>query len=111
MLYIWKELFIYKCEICGNDDERYIGYKNGKPYCRRCISFYGELADDELYIRQYKGNVELKYELSDEQKSLSGQILDYYKNHGNLYHVDSTRSTNEVFDSIVEVLERGVSHD
>ena len=38
-------------------------------------------------------------------------LLDYYKNHGNLYHVDSTRSTHKVFDSIVEVLERGVSHD
>ena len=29
----------YKCPICGNTDIHSIGYLNGKPYCRRCISF------------------------------------------------------------------------
>lgn len=108
VLYIWKELFIYKCNVCGNEDERYIGYNNGKPYCRRCISFYGELADDELYIRRYKGNVELKYELSEEQKSLSSQILDNYKNHNNtlIYAVCGAGKTELVF----KVIEYALKH-
>lgn len=38
-------------------------------------------------------------------------LLDYYKNHGMLYHIDSTKPTMEVFQKIVEVLERGNSHD
>lgn len=38
-------------------------------------------------------------------------LLDYYKRLGMLYHVDSTKSTEEVFQSIIEILERGVSHD
>ena len=32
----------YKYPICGNTDIHSIGYLNGKPYCRRCISFKGE---------------------------------------------------------------------
>lgn len=108
MLYIWKEFFIYKCEVCGNEDERYIGYKNGIPYCRRCISFFGELADDEVYIRQYKGNVELKYELSEEQKTLSNKILDNYKNHNNtlIYAVCGAGKTELVF----KVIEYALKH-
>ena len=37
-------------------------------------------------------------------------LLDYYKKHGNLYRVDSTDAT-KTFKTIVEVLERGISHD
>ena len=32
----------FVCPICGNTDIYSIGYLNGKPYCRRCISFRGE---------------------------------------------------------------------
>ena len=32
----------YKCPTCGNTDTHSVGYLNGKPYCRRCISFKGE---------------------------------------------------------------------
>ena len=31
----------FTCPICGNTDVHSIGYINGKPYCRRCISFCG----------------------------------------------------------------------
>lgn len=28
----------YTCPICGNSDTRYIGIRNGKQYCRKCIT-------------------------------------------------------------------------
>ena len=36
----------YVCPVCGNSDPFYIGYKNGKPYCRKCISIKGKEADN-----------------------------------------------------------------
>ena len=32
----------YKCPVCGNNDIHSIGYLNGKPYCRKCITFRGQ---------------------------------------------------------------------
>ena len=40
----------YKCPICGNSDTRYIGIRNGKPYCRKCITFRGQEAMDDYRI-------------------------------------------------------------
>ena len=34
----------YSCPICGNTDIHSIGFLNGKPYCRKCITFKGEEA-------------------------------------------------------------------
>ena len=69
---------VYKCPICGNSDIHSIGYLNGKPYCRRCISFKGEEAE---HNRSYpkKALIHLSYELSTEQKELSDKLVDNYK--------------------------------
>ena len=67
------------CPRCGNQDPKYVGYINGKPYCRFCISMKGKQADKK---RKTNGSVVLKlhYSLSRDQKKLSEQIVANYKN-------------------------------
>ncbi len=64
---------------CGNTDPKYVGYLNGKPYCRFCITMNGKQADKK---RRSNGSVVLKlgYPLSKDQKKLSEQIVANYKN-------------------------------
>ena len=72
-----KDSFV--CPICGNIDIHSIGYLNGKPYCRRCISFKGEKAE---YNAQEPKNAyfALAYDLSLEQKELSNRLVRNYQN-------------------------------
>ena len=64
----------YLCPRCGNADPRYVGYRNGEPYCRKCIGFSG--ASVEAKHKNAKGvYLKLDYELSEEQKNLSAQIV------------------------------------
>lgn len=68
----------YKCPICGNTDIHSIGMLNGKPYCRRCISFRGEEAEHKPSYPK-KAPIHLDYELSPEQKELSNKLVENYK--------------------------------
>ena len=68
----------YKCPICGNTDANSIGLLNGKPYCRRCISFKGEEVH-EFDILPREANPTLSYELSYEQKVLSWKLVENYR--------------------------------
>ena len=70
----------YKCPICGNTDIRSIGYLNGKPYCRRCISFRGNEAIGDYPLCD-KADYQLDYELTKEQNTLSNQLVDNFR-HG-----------------------------
>lgn len=67
------------CPKCGNQDPKYIGYLNGKPYCRFCITMKGKQADRK---RRVRGSVVLKlgYSLSKDQEKLSDQLVSNYKN-------------------------------
>ena len=69
----------FVCPRCGNSDPTYIGYLNGKPYCRFCISMKGKEA---VAKRPGRGAVVLKiaYQLSKDQKCLSEKILANYQN-------------------------------
>lgn len=72
------EFFI--CPRCGNQDQTKIGYKNGVPYCRACISFVGEnVPYTQKEIVPY--NYDLKYPLTIEQQDISRKILRNYQNH------------------------------
>ena len=65
---------MFVCPRCGNKDEKYIGYLNGKPYCRFCISFKGE----EAPVHKDSGAkpvLKLNYSLSEEQKKISNQVI------------------------------------
>ena len=64
----------FKCPTCGNTDSHSIGILNGKPYCRRCISFKGEEAD-YLPSKPKDAPIVLSYDLSDEQKELSDRLV------------------------------------
>ena len=69
----------YICPRCGNKDQRYVGYLNGQPYCRFCISMKGKQADKK---GKGKGSVVLKldYSLSKDQKALSEKLVANCKN-------------------------------
>ena len=67
----------YSCPICGNTDIRFIGHLNGKPYCRKCIIFKGQEASGK-YIQSDAAEYTLHYELSDDQKRLSKQLVNNY---------------------------------
>ena len=68
----------FVCPICGNNDIHSIGYLNGKPYCRRCISFRGKEADEPV-IEPKNADITLNYRLSKEQKTLSRQLVQNFK--------------------------------
>lgn len=72
-----EDLFI--CPRCGNQDPKYIGHLNGKPYCRFCISMNGKSAVG----RKPKSGavvINLNYPLSPEQKKISDGVLENFKN-------------------------------
>lgn len=69
----------YKCPVCGNSNPHSIGILNGKPYCRKCISFRGEEVKS-AYSFTKKAPIFLSYELSSEQEELSNKLVENYKN-------------------------------
>ncbi len=71
-----EELFI--CPRCGNRDLRYVGTKNGKPYCRKCIVFNGAMAPTDTPTPKTV-RLSLSYSLSKEQKTLSDQVIANFK--------------------------------
>ena len=64
----------FVCPICGNQEIKYIGYKNGEPYCRKCITMRGEEAKPFSYSGA-KPVLHLDYSLSEEQKKISNQVI------------------------------------
>lgn len=69
----------FTCPICGNTDIHSIGYLNGRPYCRKCITFRGREAEEPI-IEPKNADFTLTYRLSKEQKELSKQLINNYKN-------------------------------
>lgn len=81
----------------------YVTLRNGKPYCRRCISFYGEeVTDDETYP-PINSSAVLKYPLSKEQLRISNEVKTNYINGFNtlIYAVCGAGKTELVF-SVIE---------
>ena len=52
---------------------------NGKPYCRKCITFRGREAEEPI-LEPKNADFTLTYRLSKEQKTLSRQLVNNYKN-------------------------------
>lgn len=76
--------FYFVCPLCGNMDEKYVGYRKGKPYCRLCIGFRGEQA--EYFEGKHKRvKIEMNYSLSPEQKRLSDRLLMNFKSRENSF--------------------------
>ena len=73
-----KTIDSFVCSACGNNNPKYIGIRKGKPYCRKCITFRGQEASG-YYIQSDIAEYELHYELTEDQKRLSKQLVDNYK--------------------------------
>jgi len=99
----------FVCELCGNDDPKYIGYKNGLPYCRRCISFNGHEASDDYNVNT-NINLNIKYNLTKEQERISNEILNNYKKNKNqlVYAVCGAGKTELVFKLIAFCLDKSL---
>ena len=79
---IKKTMDIMVCPKCGNVDSRYFGIKNGKPYCRKCVVFKGEMASTHS-VKKGTISFNLKYSLSKEQNEISQKVIENYKNRKN----------------------------
>lgn len=64
--------------VCSNIDIHSIGYLNGKPLYRRCISFRSEEVEHKPSYPK-KTPIYLEYEPSPEQKELSDKLVKNYK--------------------------------
>ncbi len=101
----------YTCPLCGNKDPKYFGYRNGKIYCRRCISFHGEMASETILSlnknKFFKANI--SYTLSQEQEEISLKILEGFKRKKNtlVYAVCGAGKTELVFKVIEYALKKG----
>ena len=67
----------FVCSRCGNSDPKYIGYLNGKPYCRFCISMKGKEAKKDEGLKP-SVVTKLNYKLSKEQSFISRQLIKNY---------------------------------
>ncbi len=88
------------CPRCGCSDPRYIGIRNGKKYCRRCISFNGRLADEDFAVHEC--DLHLEYPLSEEQQKLSLALLENFKMHKNaiVHAVTGSGKTELIYKTI-----------
>lgn len=98
----------FVCPNCGNTDLKYIGYLNGRPYCRKCIVFKGEEADN-FYKIPAKANYKLDYSLSDDQNRLSKELINNYKKNINtlVHAVCGSGKTEIVLEVIKYAIECG----
>ena len=93
------------CNRCGNSDEKWIGYIRGKPYCRYCIKFKGELAKPHE-ISNANPILDVSYFLTKEQQRVSDKVLENYQNGINtlIHAVCGAGKTELVFDVILYAL-------
>ncbi len=98
----------YLCPICGNANPVSIGIRNGKPYCRKCLTFRGQEVSND-YIQNTNAEYELHYELSAEQKKLSKQLVNNYKKGINsLVHAVCGSGKTEI---VLEIIKYAIEHN
>ncbi len=100
--------FSFICPICGNSDQNTIGKRNGKYYCRKCISFRGQ----EVTSADSKEKdiiLNLNYELSEDQAILSENLLNNYQKKLNslVYAVCGSGKTEITLRVIAYALSQG----
>lgn len=98
----------FECPICGNKDSKKIGYLNGVPYCRNCISFKGDEVDSTEHYPK-RAYYKLNYDLSEDQKRISKNLIDNYKRGINtlVHAVCGSGKTEIVLEVIRYVIECG----
>lgn len=98
----------YVCPRCGNANARYIGYKDGVPYCRKCINLLGRLATTNNHNSHFSC-VAIDYHLSEEQLVASGRIATALNQGKNVLvnAVCGSGKTELVFESIKQAVING----
>lgn len=101
---------MYKCPRCGNTDERFIGYLNGVPYCRRCLGFAGRKANNHK-LSNHEIKLKIDYHLSKDQYRIAMKVLDNFKKgKDSLIHaVTGAGKTELVYFTIEYALSKGMS--
>lgn len=92
----------FVCPLCGNKNPKYLGLRNNKPYCRKCISFIGEKVDEDFPLPSCDSQAFIPYILSKDQQRVSMEILKNYQEHLNtlIYAVCGAGKTELVFSLI-----------
>ena len=82
---------------------------NGKPYCRKCISFRGDSARQSTF-HSLDASIYLNYPLSKEQEELSNKLLQNYKSGTNslVYAVTGSGKTEICLKTIKHCLSNGL---
>lgn len=98
----------FKCPICGNEDYKYIGYRKGKPYCRKCITFRGQEPMGDFRQSESCDYV-LQYELSPDQKRLSTELVNNFINGiDSLVHAVCGSGKTEI---VLEIISYAINHN
>jgi competence protein ComFA len=101
-----KDSFV--CPRCGNHDLRYIGKKNGLPYCRLCLPFNGKEAEPDHWV--HSGiRCAISYPLSSQQKKVSQQVFNLLCAGKNVFihAVTGAGKTELVYQSMEACLAKG----
>jgi len=61
------------CPKCSNEDKNYFFILNGSVFCRKCISFVGNVVSKDYEVK--KGEYKIDYELTEKQKEASNFVL------------------------------------
>lgn len=67
----------YICPRCGNSDERFIGYLNGLPYCRRCLCYAGRKIEKRSEVSPGI-SLQINYHLSKEQERIANEVKENF---------------------------------
>lgn len=89
------------CNRCGNSDQRFFGIRNGEIYCRKCLMFQGEKADNSYIPKSCKAN--MKFKLSKKQEEISLGLIENFKNGKNaLLHAVTGAGKTELSYGVIE---------
>lgn len=100
----------FVCPRCGNKDPRYVGYRQGRPYCRKCLSFAGKNAD-KAYPVKAGIHLVLDYPLSPKQQEVSQAVLQLLANgHNVLIHAVTGAGKTELVYAAMETYLKKSGH-
>ena len=68
---------MFVCKKCNNRDTRYIGYANGKPYCRKCLLLKTIPIKEIEYKKKQNVHANIDYDLTHAQQKAGKEILNY----------------------------------
>lgn len=92
----------YKCPICGTNEEKYIGIRNGTIYCRRCLSFQSKGGDINENPKQQYPILNMRYSLTKEQQELSDKLISLVENKKDvLIHAVCGAGKTEIVTAII----------